>query len=57
MEPHLSPTAATQASDFNLSRLLEAEGTGSSTGGGATNPIWLAPELLRGGHTSPASDV
>lgn len=31
-----------KVSDFNLSKILEgAQGEGSSTGGGASNPIWL----------------
>lgn len=40
-----------QVSDFNLTR-VEDSSQGSSSTAGATNPRWLAPELLEGrGHT------
>jgi serine/threonine protein kinase len=29
----------------------------ASSGGGAMNPIWLAPEVLLGGRATAASDV
>ncbi|KAL4450218.1 hypothetical protein ABPG77_010887 [Micractinium sp. CCAP 211/92] len=47
-----------KASDFNLSKLLGGEepGAASSTGGPG-NPIWLAPEVLRGARASASSDV
>ena len=41
----------------NILQVLEAaQPTGTSTGG-ASNPIWLAPEILRGGKATAASDV
>ena len=49
-----------QVADFNLSRIMSEAQVGAaevSTAGGATNPKWLAPEILRGGRASTASDV
>ncbi|PRW57024.1 Serine threonine- kinase CTR1 [Chlorella sorokiniana] len=47
-----------KVSDFNLSKLLEgAQPESSLTSGGATNPIWLAPEVLEGEKATAASDV
>lgn len=48
--------------DFNLSRIMveaqQAAGSAEvSTGGGAANPKWIAPEILRGDRASTASDV
>ena len=45
--------------DFNLSRILAAEQPANAppTAGGPTNPLWLAPEILRGGKATPASDT
>jgi serine/threonine protein kinase len=49
---------AAQVADFNLSRLVEEATHGSeATAGGASNPRWLAPEILEGKRASPASDV
>ncbi|KAL4421755.1 hypothetical protein ABPG77_009738 [Micractinium sp. CCAP 211/92] len=42
--------------DFNLSKLMEASSSVSSTGG-AMNPRWLAPEILVGQQAIAASDV
>jgi hypothetical protein len=44
-----------QVSDFNLSKILEPQQTTSSTGGGAANPLWLAPEVFEGGRATAAS--
>jgi serine/threonine protein kinase len=41
--------------DFNMSRIMEESGQGSSLAG--TNPRWLAPELLSGEHATIYSDV
>jgi serine/threonine protein kinase len=41
--------------DFNMSRIMEESGQGSSLAG--TNPRWLAPELLAGEPAGIASDV
>lgn len=56
--------ACPPAADFNLSKILresEPEGSGGvsapSTSAGATNPIWLAPEVLQGKKAVAASDV
>jgi serine/threonine protein kinase len=47
-----------KVADFNLSKLLEgARPEGSLTSAAATNPIWLAPEILEGGRATAASDV
>lgn len=48
-----------QVCDFGLSKLLgPTPNTASSTnGGGANNPLWLAPEILNGGRATAASDV
>ena len=46
--------------DFNLSSLLGGASHGGGGGGGggdATNPLWLAPEVLRGQPGTAASDV
>ena len=51
MTPH-PRASALQVADFGLSRCLEecaeAGGAGSSSSLAATNPRWLAPELLVG---------
>ncbi|KAL4436932.1 hypothetical protein ABPG75_004071 [Micractinium tetrahymenae] len=44
-----------KVSDFNLSKLMEDNAVMSSMA--ATNPRWLAPEILAGGKTSRESDV
>lgn len=44
-----------QVADFNLSRVMEASSVASSVA--ATNPRWVAPEVLAGGSHAPASDV
>ncbi|KAI7840643.1 hypothetical protein COHA_005664 [Chlorella ohadii] len=47
-----------KVADFNLSKILvgaRPESIGSD--GGLTNPIWAAPEVLRGERATPASDV
>ena len=41
--------------DFNLSKLMEENSVMSSMA--ATNPRWLAPEILAGSGASMASDV
>ena len=41
--------------DFNMSRIMEESGQGSSLAG--TNPRWLAPELLTGESATHSSDV
>ena len=41
--------------DFNLSKLMEENSVMSSMA--ATNPRWLAPEILAGANASYASDV
>ncbi|KAI7839198.1 hypothetical protein COHA_007087 [Chlorella ohadii] len=41
--------------DFNLSKILED--TTHSTSMAAMNPRWLAPEVMRGGRATKASDV
>ncbi|KAI7842018.1 hypothetical protein COHA_004219 [Chlorella ohadii] len=47
-----------KVADFNLSKLLEgARPEASLTSAAATNPIWLAPEVLSGGSATAASDV
>ena len=47
-----------QLCDFNLSSLLDATRSHSSSlGGGMLNPRWLAPEVLAGGAASAASDT
>ncbi|KAL4433813.1 hypothetical protein ABPG75_000254 [Micractinium tetrahymenae] len=48
--------------DFNLSKILEGQqlGTSSASGssmGGALNPIWLAPEVVRGDRALPESEI
>jgi serine/threonine protein kinase len=45
----------TQVADFNLSKVME--GSLASSVEGANNPRWMAPELLRGGQATFASDV
>ncbi|KAI7844896.1 hypothetical protein COHA_001545 [Chlorella ohadii] len=47
-----------KVADFNLSKILAEQPAGTQTSTrGATNPIWLAPEILRGGRASAAADV
>ena len=41
--------------DFGVSRLIDSEGLTTATGGSSTR--WCAPELLRSGKTTKASDV
>ncbi|KAL4448214.1 hypothetical protein ABPG75_005433 [Micractinium tetrahymenae] len=43
--------------DFNLSRLLEDSLDSRSSSMAAMNPRWLAPEVMKGGHATKASDV
>lgn len=45
--------------DFNLSKILRdvTQSSSSSTGGGVNNPMWLAPEIIKGRHATAASDV
>ena len=45
-----------QVCDFNLSRVVE-ETVGAMTSLSATNPKWLAPEVLSGRPCTTASDV
>ncbi|KAL4431452.1 hypothetical protein ABPG75_006708 [Micractinium tetrahymenae] len=45
-----------KVADFNLSKLMEASSSVSSTGG-AMNPRWLAPEILVGQQATATSDV
>ncbi|KAL4439870.1 hypothetical protein ABPG75_002871 [Micractinium tetrahymenae] len=45
-----------KVTDFNLSKILEASPTLTSTQSPA-NPRWLAPEILQGAKATPASDV
>ena len=47
--------ACVQVADFNLSRVMEASSVASSIA--ATNPRWVAPEVLAGSSHSPSSDV
>lgn len=44
-----------QVCDFNLSRVLEDHAVASSLA--ATNPRWLAPEILSGRNYTFSSDV
>ncbi|KAA6428246.1 MAG: PAS domain-containing tyrosine kinase [Trebouxia sp. A1-2] len=44
-----------KVSDFNLSRVMEASSMASSIA--ATNPRWVAPEVLAGSHYGKAADV
>ena len=47
-----------QVADFNLSKMMEETGSLASGGTMANmNPRWLAPEVLKGGRASVASDV
>ncbi|PSC69697.1 Serine threonine-kinase CTR1 isoform A [Micractinium conductrix] len=43
--------------DFNLSEIMRHQGGNESESEGATNPIWLAPEVLEGHRATQASDV
>ncbi|KAL4458293.1 hypothetical protein ABPG75_013158 [Micractinium tetrahymenae] len=43
--------------DFNLSEILRIQAPGAPAEEGATNPIWLAPEVLHGQRATAASDV
>lgn len=47
--------------DFNLSKILEEQQLGGAAPGssmsGALNPIWLAPEVVRGDRATAESDV
>lgn len=54
--PH-PPTQPTPPADFNLSKILLEHDAVKSASLGASNPIWLAPEVLRGEKASAASDV
>lgn len=47
--------AHVQVADFNLSRVMEASSVASSIA--ATNPRWVAPEVLAGAPHTPSSDV
>jgi serine/threonine protein kinase len=44
-----------KVADFNLSKIMED--SAAASGVGATNPRWLAPEVLAGKPTAPANDV
>ncbi len=44
-----------KVADFNLSKLME--GSLASSVGGASNPRWLAPEMIDGDPATPAADV
>lgn len=46
----------TKVADFNLSKIVE-ENNPRLSSMAAMNPRWLAPEILRGEPSSPASDV
>ncbi|KAL4433230.1 hypothetical protein ABPG77_003278 [Micractinium sp. CCAP 211/92] len=46
-----------KVSDFNLSKILLEHDAVKSASLGASNPIWLAPEVLRGEKATAASDV
>lgn len=47
-----------KVADFNLSKLLEgARPESSLTTGAATNPLWLAPEVLEGEKATKARDM
>ena len=47
-----------KVADMGLSKLVGEETRNSTaTAGGASNPRWLAPEILRGGRPTAASDV
>ena len=54
--PASAPTCARPLAGNTPQVLEAAQPTGTSTGG-ASNPIWLAPEILRGGKATAASDV
>jgi len=61
--PTLTPPES-QVTDFGLSKLLPAEQQAEGAAGssvistaGPNNPIWLAPEIMRGGKFTAASDV
>ena len=48
----------TKVADFNLSRMMNETGSMNTMGTMANvNPRWLAPEVLRGGKASVASDL
>jgi len=49
------PVLPPQVTDFNLSRWLDDSTRSSSMA--VMNPRWLAPELMRAGKASKASDV
>lgn len=53
---HLTAQSLVQVCDFNLSRVVE-ETVGAMTSLSATNPKWLAPEILSGRPCTTASDV
>lgn len=47
-----------KVSDFNLSKLMaDAAAQSGSSAGGATNPRWLAPEVLKGAQAGRPADV
>ena len=47
-----------KVADMGLSKLVsEATKSSSTTAGGASNPRWLAPEVLDGEHYTAAADV
>ncbi|KAL4434012.1 hypothetical protein ABPG75_000453 [Micractinium tetrahymenae] len=46
-----------KVADFNLSKIMSNTTSMMSTGTGAANPLWLAPEILAGGSATAASDV
>ena len=46
-----------QVCDFNLSEILKHQPAATPMGDEATNPTWLAPEVLSGERASAASDV
>ncbi|EFN56509.1 hypothetical protein CHLNCDRAFT_30642 [Chlorella variabilis] len=47
-----------KVADFNLSKIMGPQQPSVlSTSGGASNPVWLAPEVLEGGRATAASDT
>lgn len=58
-EPSCPSSTITQVADFNLSKIT-INAASSSAGNGTlanNNPRWLAPEVLKGGKATVASDI